>query len=95
MNPVKSFKSSMFHYVYILLSLKDNKFYTSYAKDLKVRFEKHNKGQVLSTNYRRPLKLIYNEACLNKNDAFHREHYLKSYFGKMFIRNRLKSYLTG
>jgi putative endonuclease len=50
---------------------------------------------VESTNSRRPLVLIYYEACLNQKDATHREKYLKTYLGKMFLRNRLKSYLTG
>jgi len=39
--------------------------------------------------------LVYYEACLNQQDATHREKYLKTYHGKMFIKNRLKSYLTG
>jgi len=83
------------HYIYILQSLKDNKFYTGYTKNLKLRFEQHNKGLVVSTKNRKPLKLIYYEACLNQQDATHREKYLKTFYGKMFIKNRLKSYLTG
>lgn len=83
------------YYTYILLSLKDNKFYTGYTKNLKLRFEQHSKGLVDSTKNRLPLKVIYYEACLNQQDATHREKYLKTYHGKMFLRNRLKSYLTG
>ena len=85
----------MFYYTYILKSNKDGKFYTGYTKDLKLRLEEHNKGKVESTKTRRPLNLIYYEACLNRSDATHREKYLKTYHGKMFIKNRLKSYLTG
>ncbi|MEK7062156.1 MAG: GIY-YIG nuclease family protein [Patescibacteria group bacterium] len=85
----------MFYYVYILKSLKDNKFYTGYTENLKLRFEEHQKGHVLSTKDRRPFKLVYYESCLDKKDAMHREKYLKTHFGKMFIKNRLKSYLTG
>ncbi len=69
--------------------------YTGYTNNLKLRFELHSKGQVESTKNRRPLKLIYYEACLNRSDATHREKYLKTYHGKLFLRNRLKSYLTG
>ena len=83
------------HYIYVLQSEKDMKFYTGYTKDLKLRFEKHNKGLVESTKDRRPLKLIYYEACITQQDATKREKYLKSYHGRMFLRNRLKSYLTG
>ncbi len=82
-------------YVYILQSAKDKKFYTGYTQNLKLRFEQHSKGLVKSTKHRRPLKLIYYEAYLNQQDATHREKYLKTYHGKMFIKNRLKSYLTG
>ena len=85
----------MFHYIYVLQSMKDNKFYTGYTKNLKLRFERHNKGLVESTKNRKPLKLIYYEACLSQKDATHREKYLKTYLGRMFIKNRLKSYLTG
>jgi len=83
------------YYVYILKSKKDNKFYTGYTNNLKLRFELHQKGRVDATKNRRPLKLIYYEACLNQQDATHREKYLKTYHGKLFLRNRLKSYLTG
>jgi putative endonuclease len=82
-------------YNYILYSLKDKKFYTGFTKNLKLRFEQHKKGLVESTKNRLPIKLIYYEACYNQNDATHREKYLKTYHGKMFIRKRLKSYLTG
>ncbi|KKR45198.1 MAG: hypothetical protein UT90_C0006G0034 [Parcubacteria group bacterium GW2011_GWA1_40_21] len=85
----------MFYYTYILKSLKDNKMYTGYTKNLKLRFERHNKGLVESTKDRKPFTLMYYEACLNQQDATHREKYLKTYNGKRFIRNRLKSYLTG
>jgi len=83
------------YYTYILKSSKDKKFYTGYTKNLKLRFEQHQKRLVESTKLRLPLSLIYYEACLNQQDATHREKYLKSYHGKMYIRKRLKSYLTG
>jgi len=83
------------YYTYVLLSRKDNNFYVGFSKDLKLRFEQHGKGLVETTRDRRPLILIYYEACINKDDATKREKYLKTYHGKMFLRKRLKSYLTG
>ena len=83
------------YYTYVLQSMEDMKFYTGFTKDLKLRFEQHNKGNVESTKDRRPLRLIYYEACLDQNDATKREKYLKSFHGKMFLKRRLKSYLTG
>jgi putative endonuclease len=84
-----------FHYIYVLLSNKDNTLYTGYTGDLKSRLEQHSKGLVISTKDRRPLKLIYSEACISKKDAMHREKYLKTFHGKQFLKKRLKSYLTG
>lgn len=83
------------YYTYVLQSLEDGKFYTGFTRDLKLRFEQHNKGIVESTKNRKPLRLIYYEACLNQGDATKREKYLKTYHGKMFLKGRLKSYLTG
>ena len=82
-------------YTYILRSVKDKQFYTGFTKDLKLRFEQHNKGIVDSTKDRTPFDLIYYEACLHQDDATKREKYLKTYHGKLFLRRRLKSYLTG
>ena len=83
------------YYVYILRSLKDDKFYVGYTNDLIKRKFKHDKGLVSSTKKRRPLQLMYYEACLNQQDATHREKYLKTAWGKKYIKNRLKIYLTG
>lgn len=85
----------MFYYTYILKSLKDRKMYTGFTRNLKLRFEQHNQGLSQSTKSRKPFKLIYYEACLDKKDAMKREKYFKTHFGKMFLKNRLKSYLTG
>jgi len=68
-------------------------FTQAFTKDLKRRLEKHNNGLVDSTLYRRPLRLIYYEACLNENDAIVREKYFKSGFGRRFLNSRLKNYL--
>ena len=84
-----------FYYTYVLKSLKDGKNYTGYTKNLKLRFEQHQKGKVKSTKDRLPLKLIYFEGCLNQQDATKREGYLKTHYGKMFLKKRLKSYLIG
>ena len=82
-------------YTYVLHSEKDGNLYVGYSKDLDLRFEQHQKGQVPSTKHRRPLKLIYYEVCLEQSDALRREKYLKTHYGRMFIHKRLKSYFTG
>lgn len=67
--------------------------YRIYEK-LKI-IEQYKKGKVESTKNKGEFRLIYFEEYLNQRDATHREKYLKTYLGKMFLRNRLKSYLTG
>jgi putative endonuclease len=81
-------------YIYVLQSLKDENFYTGYTGNLKERVKLHNAGKIYSTKNRHPLKLIYYEACLNQQDATHREGYLKTAWGKRYIKNRLKKYLS-
>ncbi len=83
------------YYTYVLQSEKDSKFYIGFTKDLKQRFNEHEKGLVESTKNRRPLTLIYYEACLRQEDATKREKYFKTYHGRMFIKRRLESYFTG
>lgn len=83
------------YYIYVLQSDNDGKFYTGFTKDLKLRLDQHNKGLVDSTRDRRQLRLVYYEACLHQNDAARREKYLTTYHGRMFLKRRLKSYLTG
>ena len=82
-------------YTYILQSQRDGDLYVGSTKNLRKRFEQHQKGEVFSTKGRRPFKLIYYEACLNEDDAYRREKSLKTFRGKMTIRRRLKSFFTG
>ncbi|MBE9469471.1 MAG: GIY-YIG nuclease family protein [Bacteroidetes bacterium] len=83
------------YYIYILQSERDNNFYTGYTSDLRKRINEHNGGNVISTKKRTPLKLVYFEGCLSQKDAIHREKYLKTSWGKRYIKNRIKNYLTG
>ncbi|HMA78785.1 MAG TPA: GIY-YIG nuclease family protein [Candidatus Paceibacterota bacterium] len=83
------------YYTYVLISRADSKLYYGFTQDLTQRFEQHEQGLVDSTKHRRPLKLIYYEACCLKEDALRREKYFKSYRGRQFINKRLKSYFTG
>lgn len=82
-------------YTYVLQSMKDNKFYTGSTNDLRRRIKEHEEGKIPSSRYRKPFKLIYYESCLNDHDARLREKYLKTAWGKRYIKNRLKHYLTG
>jgi putative endonuclease len=85
----------MFYYVYVLKSIADGNFYVGFTNDLKRRLAEHNDGKVHSTMGRCPLELVYYEACRNRGDAAKREKYLKSAWGKRYIKSRLAGYLTG
>ncbi len=54
----------------------------------------HSEGKSSWTKDGVPWELIYYEACLDENDAWSREKYLKSGMGKRYIKNRIKSFLS-
>ena len=67
------------HYVYVLQSEKDKSLYIGYSKDLKKRFNDHNKGLCISTRNRKPFRLPAYEAYLSEADARTRERRLKQF----------------
>lgn len=78
-------------YVYVLKSRKDSGFYVGRTNDLHKRFQDHQKGRAKSTKDRGPWILQYYEASRNIKDAVHREKYLKTAWGKRYLKHRLKS----
>ena len=93
MNKTSDVLSKDKYYVYILYSLKDNKFYIGFTKDLKKRLKEHRLGLVPSTKIRRPFTLIHYEYFINKKDAKVREVFLKSGFGRREFKKALKNTL--
>jgi len=82
-------------YVYVLRSLADHQFYVGLTRDLRARLHSHNKALIASTKRRIPFEFVYWEGCLNDSDAAQREKYLKTAWGKRYIKTRLRRYLTG
>ena len=82
----------MFHYVYVLQSIKNQNLYVGYTKDLKERLERHNQGFNVSTKPYRPWKLIHYEAYRDKDDTKRREKYLKTSQGSRLLKRMLKEY---
>ena len=72
--------------VYILQSLKDKKTYVGYTNNFEKRLKQHNKGQVKSTKYRYPLKLLLKEEFNNIAEAKHRELWWKSGAGRQKLK---------
>lgn len=80
-------------YTYVLQSQKNKQLYVGFTKDLKNRIAFHNSGKVRASAGRRPLTLIYYEACLSEVDAIKREKFLKTGYGRRFLKNRLADHL--
>ncbi|MBL7078289.1 GIY-YIG nuclease family protein [Candidatus Shapirobacteria bacterium] len=76
-------------YTYVIKSKKDDNLYVGFTGNLEKRIVEHYKGLVEATRGRRPLKLVYYEACLSKNKALRREKYLKTGFGRSFLKKRM------
>lgn len=79
-------------YNYVIQSLKDGQLYIGFTNDLKKRVKEHNQGLNLSTKRYKPWKIVYYEACTDKDDAVRREGYLKTTQGGRLIKRRLKEY---
>jgi putative endonuclease len=81
-------------YVYVLQSEQDDYLYIGCTNNLKNRLAEHNAGQNESTKSKKPFKIIYYEAFLDKNDAYAREKVLKQKWGRKFLERVLKRYFN-
>lgn len=80
------------YYVYVLLSLKNKRFYVGCTEDLKKRVGEHNKGIGSTfTKHNRPYKLIFYEAFLDKKDATKQELFYKSGYGREVLKEKIKN----
>lgn len=65
------------HFVYIVRCA-DGTLYTGYARDPEARAKAHNAGRgARYTSGRRPVHVVYTEACASWGDALRRERELK------------------
>ncbi len=81
-------------YVYILQSKINGTLYKGSTEDLRKRLDSHNAGKVKSTRSKRPLKLIYYQGFISKEDALREELFLKSGKGKDRIKFLLQTTLS-
>jgi putative endonuclease len=82
------------HHVYVLRSLADQHFYVGLTNDLPARLEIITRDASHPRDHARRLRLFIG-GCLNRSDAAQREKYLKSAWGKRYLKGRLRRYLTG
>jgi len=76
--------------MYILM-LSNSQIYIGFTNDLKKRISTHKEGKVFTTRKFLPIKLIYYECYLDKEDAKQREFMLKR-FGSTY--SHLKRRIT-
>jgi predicted GIY-YIG superfamily endonuclease len=77
------------HYVYILQSKSNLKFYTATSQDLRRRLSEHNSDNKKFTSWSGPYELIWYCAFVNKVKAYEFEKYLKSSSGSALRNKRL------
>ena len=82
------------YYAYIPRSLRDDNFYAGYTEDLQKRLKEHFSGESFATKSRTPLQLVYFEGHRSKKDAFARERFLKTGWGRNYLKRILKNYLV-
>lgn len=63
------FLLSMKHVVYILQSLKTNRYYCGQTQNLAERLERHNSGRNRSTKSERPWQLVWQAEVSNRSEA--------------------------
>lgn len=70
------------YFVYVLQSLKNDRYYTGSTDDLERRLSEHNTGQSTYTRLTRPYKLVYSESFETRSEAVKRERYFKTGKGR-------------
>lgn len=75
------------HYVYALQSIEHKYIYVGLTNNLQRRFEEHNRGKEQTTRHYRPFKIIYTEKFETRQEARLKEKYLKSGYGKEFLKS--------
>lgn len=81
------------YFVYLLLSIKNGKSYVgSTGKSPGTRLDEHNLGCNKWTSENGPFKLVYYESYYCKQDALHRENFLKSGVGRKLVKLIIENY---
>lgn len=78
------------YYVYLLKSLKVNRYYIGQSEDVSERLGEHNRGGVQSTKAYRPWQIHDVEEYNTRREAIEREHYLKSPAGWKTLQEKKK-----
>ncbi len=76
-------------FVYVIKSLKNNRFYVGHTNDVARRLLEHNSGLSKYTSISKPFELIFSEVFTTRLEAVQRELFLKSGKGREWLKNLL------
>jgi putative endonuclease len=77
------------YYIYVIQSESQNWRYVGMTNDIRRRFHEHNSGFVRATRNKMPFKLVYLEKISTRIEARNREKWLKSGYGREYIKNQI------
>ncbi len=75
-------------YVYALQSIQKTYIYVGLTQNVQERFKRHQNGREKTTRSYRPFRIIFTEEYATREEARIREKYLKSGYGKEWIKAR-------
>ena len=78
------------YFVYILKSLKNQRYYTGSTGDLEKRLKEHNSGKIKSTKNIRPLEIVYFEKLTTNIAARRCEKQIKRQKSRKHIESLIK-----
>jgi len=78
------------YFVYILQSIKNNKYYIGSTNNLERRISEHNSGKTKSLKYLTPLKIVFYKKYERESDARLVERKLKKFKNKSIIESIIK-----
>ncbi len=81
--------NTKYFYVYVLRSIKFERNYVGFTKDVEKRLLDHNSGRTKSTKPYKPWKIMFFEQFSSKAEALSREKFLKTGQGRDFIKQKL------
>jgi putative endonuclease len=80
----------MSHFVYILQSTKDNRYYIGETTNVAARLIFHNDGKQRSTKSRVPFRLVLTEEYPTREQALKREKQIKSWKGGLAFKKLIE-----
>jgi putative endonuclease len=76
-------------FAYVMKSESGELYYKGHCKDLEKRLAQHNSGSTKSLRPYIPLKIVYSEQYLSREEAITREKYFKTAAGRRFLKSKI------